>query len=320
MDKTPTEQSFDEDYDCCNSHCSSFQKEMNDKYSALESLVANHVKKIRELEQDNRQLKDFKASHEFAVADLDKQLSNFKFSQVAVVADLDKKINDLQQQLCVSLSTQNVSISQNNAIVSNVLEKIEGIGKLKRDVDEKIAQFNEAFAKNVPTPPSTLYIHSENKLAKISYTQSCCDENCKNANGLCNNGNGVVKLRDSGTSAIYRSTTQIDKQNREIMVFAEKKNMSADIPSDIPDHVYVTKYYEVEVLVDDEENDWDVEAGLFNDENNYYRIGKDGKYHTTDKNNNGIFTEPFVGNPVILVLDKTFRHVTKMLKCNFSSL
>lgn len=36
------------------------------------------------------------------------------------------------------------------------------------------------------------------------------------------------------------------------MVFAENKNMGANIPADMQDNVYVTFYCEVTVLIDDD--------------------------------------------------------------------
>ncbi|CAK5051341.1 unnamed protein product [Meloidogyne enterolobii] len=263
MEDTATEKSFDGCDEPCNSVCSSLYQEMSDKYYALESVVSNLSKKINDL-------------------------------------DLHRKIEDLQNQLTTTTLNQNLSISDCNNKVFDVIAKIEGINEIKREIDGKITKWSEIMAKNIPTLPSTIYKHCENKLDKISDTQSCCDQNCKNSNGLCNNGNGVVKIRPGGNSAIYRSSTQIDKENRSVMVFAENKNMGANIPADIPDNVYVTFYCEMTVLIDEDDgNSCDVQVGLLKDENTYYRIGKDGMYHTTDRNNNTIFSDPIDGNFVL---------------------
>uniref|UniRef100_A0A915MDJ9 Uncharacterized protein n=1 Tax=Meloidogyne javanica TaxID=6303 RepID=A0A915MDJ9_MELJA len=275
MSKTPTEKSFEDDgYECYNPVCSAFRQEMTEKYSSLKSVVDGLSKKMSDLELDNKR----------------------------VTGDLQNKIDTLNR----SVDNQNGCISSCNNICSKVLNKIDGVNELKREIDEKIGNWTQVMAKNMPTPPSSLYKHCENKLDKISDTQSCCDQNCKNSNGLCNNGNGVVKIRSGGNSAIYRSSTQIDKENRLIIVLAKNKNMGANIPADMQDNVYVTFYCEVTVLIDDDiGNDCDVQVGLLKDENNYYRIGKDGKYHTTDRNNNSIFSDPIDGN-FVLGIGQTF--------------
>ncbi|CAK5051382.1 unnamed protein product [Meloidogyne enterolobii] len=271
MSKTPTEKSFEDDgYECYNPVCSAFRQEMTEKYSSLKSVVDGLTKKISDLESDK-----------------------------SVAGDLQKKIDTLNKRLTDSINNQNTSISSCNNICSNVINKIDGVNQLKRDIDEKIGEWAKVVAKNTPTPPSSIYKHCENKLDKISDTQNCCDQNCKNSNGLCNNGNGVVRIRPGGNFAIYRSSTQIDK-NRLITVLAKNKNMSANIPSDMQDSVYVTFYFEVTIMIDEDAgNDCDVQVGLLKDENTYYRIGKDGKYHTTDRNNNSIFSDPIVGNFVV---------------------
>nr|CAD2125946.1 unnamed protein product [Meloidogyne enterolobii] len=269
MSKTPTEKSFEDDgYECYNPVCSAFRQEMTEKYSSLKSVVDGLSKKMSDLELDTKD----------------------------VTGDLQNKIDTLNR----SVDTQNGCISSCNNLCSGFLNKIDAINEMKRDMDGKMDKWAEVMAKNIPTPPSTIYIHCENKLDKISDTQSCCSLNCKNSNGLCNNGNGVVRIRPGGNFAIYRSSTQIDKENRLIMVLAKNKNMSANIPSDMQDNVYVTFYFELTIMIDEDNgNDCDVQVGLLKDENTYYRIGKDGKYHTTDRNNNSIFSDPIVGNFVL---------------------
>nr|CAD2190135.1 unnamed protein product [Meloidogyne enterolobii] len=274
MSKTPTEKSFEDDgYECYNPVCSAFRQEMTEKYSSLKSVVDGLSKKINDLELDTKD----------------------------VAGDLQNKIDTLNR----SVATQNGCISSCNNLCSGVLNKIEAINELKRDIDGKIEKWVAVMAKNTPTPPSTIYKHCENKLDKISDTQSCCDQNCKNSNGLCNNGNGVVRIRSGGNSAIYHCSTQIDK-NRLITVLAKNKNMSANIPSDMQDSVYVTFYFELTIMIDEDNGtDCDVQVGLLKDESNYYRIGKDGKYHTTDRNNNSIFSDPIEGN-FVLGIGQTF--------------
>ncbi|CAK5075629.1 unnamed protein product [Meloidogyne enterolobii] len=175
----------------------------------------------------------------------------------------------------------------------------------KNDLNEKIKSLESMLANiNTHKPKPTVYVKCWNKFNRFSENQNCCGQNCKETTGHCREGNGAVWICYDGSLIKYSHSTKNMESDNLIMVLAEKEFMRADIPNEVPEDAYVCRFFEVIALPDPvKETDfnwfeWELEIGLYKNDQCYFRLGNSGNYRTADGTCKRFFNDRMVGNDV----------------------